>query len=192
MHGLLELFDGPSKPDSLLGDGAHVMDSPVSQRVDSRSASASTSPTLLPRISPDSGAKWRSRSHHRKNSLGAESRASHDSWKTSRTRASSLSSKSSQATVQDLMAYAEQNPYEFEQSIILLRLTDAVKAQAADRALSLAHGSHAHSSRGRAECFDFNSPSRQPSRTRSKTGRAAATKFDAKSLPRGRNCIVSI
>ena len=77
---------------------------------------------------PEEGSK----SYHRRAGSLDSDRASQDSLRTGRTRASTAS-KSSRGTVQDLMAFAEHNPFEFEQAILLLRLTDTVKAETEDR-----------------------------------------------------------
>ncbi|CAE7238463.1 unnamed protein product [Symbiodinium natans] len=122
-------------------------------------------------------------------SMDSEGHASRDSWKTSRTRASSVCSKSSRATVQDLMNFAQQRPYEFEQSILLLRRTDSFKAKAEDRNRGVAlHARSRFSTDSGGQGTREFTDSSAPSRARSKT----VHQFDRQGLPRGRNCIVSI
>ncbi|CAE7779227.1 unnamed protein product [Symbiodinium sp. CCMP2456] len=105
-----------------------------------------------------------------------------------RTRASSISSKSSHATVQSLMAFAEESPYEFEQSILLLRLADSVKNEAEDRLSPTATEGRSRSRHGTGKSSDWQSFSRKSAKART----ADSCDFDKRSLPRGCNCILSI
>ncbi|CAE6925712.1 unnamed protein product [Symbiodinium sp. CCMP2592] len=163
------------------------MESPSSTFVSSvQSVSAPTSPTLADlRKGADGVGPKRSKSNSKSSSRpGPVRRVDSDGC---RTRASSISSKSSHATVQSLMAFAEQSPYEFEQSILLLRLADSVKNEAEDRARSTVTKGRSRSRHGTGESSDW-----QSERKSTKTRTADSCDFNKLSLPRGCNCILSI
>mmetsp|Transcript_46826 Transcript_46826/g.83994 ORF Transcript_46826/g.83994 Transcript_46826/m.83994 type:complete len:183 (+) Transcript_46826:50-598(+) len=105
---------------------------PVSDMMYSRTNSLSRSPSLStsPRV------KIQELSDRRAHSKASKSPGGLDSRQTSKgsTRAASKSSRqSSSATVQDFISYVEKNPFEFEQSIQILRLADSVKSRHTDR-----------------------------------------------------------
>ena len=129
------------------------MESPSGTLVSSvRSVSAATSPTLAD-LPKGADGVWRKRSKSSSKSSGRPGHVRRMDSDGCRTRTSSLSSEMSHATVQSLMAFAEQSPYEFEQSILLLRLADSVKNEAEDRARSTATKGRSRSRLGNTRVF---------------------------------------